>query len=321
MASPIEHSRGNIKGANIQEGQIISEHVNSQLFASLLPEPQLRNIVGQWIHDDMPSFDVGGMVVGTEPKMATLWMKSPGVLAGLPFVDAVFRHLQCDVRWVNEVANEGKWIHVDSGSKVALATVTGPANKLLQGERTALNTLSRCSGVATAAQKAVVVAQEIGWKGLVAGTRKTTPGFRIVEKYGLLVGGAATHRLDLSQMVMLKDNHIWAAGSISDAVRLARRATGFSQKIEVECQSLVEAQEAAAAGADIVMLDNFEPDSLKQSAEQLKQQFPQILIEASGGITTSTMHQYLSEHVDIVSQGMLTQGYQCLDFSLKIVHY
>ena len=120
-------------------------------------------------------------------------------------------------------------------------------------------------------------------------------------------------------MVMLKDNHIWACdGSISKAVAVARQAAGFSQKIEVECQSLDEALEAASAGADIVMLDNFEPEQLKADARIFKEKFPHVLIEASGGITTQTMPEYLSEHVDIVSQGSLTQGYACLDFSLKI---
>ena len=121
-------------------------------------------------------------------------------------------------------------------------------------------------------------------------------------------------------MVMLKDNHIWSAGSITDAVKLAKKAAGFSQKIEVECQSLEEAQEAASAGADIVMLDNFEPAQLKADARQLKTQFPHLLIEASGGITTDTMAEYLCSDVDVVSQGKLTQGYSCLDFSLKIHH-
>ncbi len=121
-------------------------------------------------------------------------------------------------------------------------------------------------------------------------------------------------------MVMLKDNHIWSSGSIQNAVKLARRAAGFSQKIEVECQSLEEAIEAAEAGADIVMLDNFEPDRLKQDAATFKTQFPHVLVEASGGITTETMADYLCPHVDIVSQGKLTQGYACVDFSLKIIH-
>jgi nicotinate-nucleotide pyrophosphorylase (carboxylating) len=121
-------------------------------------------------------------------------------------------------------------------------------------------------------------------------------------------------------MVMLKDNHIWSCGSIKNAVHLARKAAGFSQKIEVECQSLEEAIEAAGAGADIVMLDNFEPSQLRKDAEVFKLKFPHVLVEASGGITTETMPDYLCPHVDIVSQGKLTQGYPCVDYSLKIVH-
>lgn len=121
-------------------------------------------------------------------------------------------------------------------------------------------------------------------------------------------------------MVMLKDNHIWACGSIENAVKAARKAAGFSQKIEVECQSLEEALEAAGAGADIVMLDNFEPAQLKKDAAFFKEKYPHVLVEASGGITTETMPDYLSPNVDIVSQGKLTQGYSCVDFSLKIIH-
>lgn len=121
-------------------------------------------------------------------------------------------------------------------------------------------------------------------------------------------------------MVMLKDNHIWSCGSITNAVTLARKAAGFSQKIEVECQSLDEALEAAQAGADIVMLDNFEPKQLQNDAKIFKSKYPHVLVEASGGITTETMPDYLGPHVDIVSQGKLTQGYPCVDYSLKIVH-
>lgn len=286
-------------------------------FHHLLPDGQLEGMVRQWIHDDMPGFDVGGLVVGSSIKSATLWMKSPGVFAGKPFVDAVFKHLSCEVTWTDE-AIEGSFLEASGTNKIALATVTGPANKLLQGERTALNTLSRCSGVATASRNAVKIACEKGWLGSVSGTRKTTPGFRVVEKYGLLCGGAATHRLDLSQMVMLKDNHIWAAGSITAAVRSARKAAGFSQKIEVECQTLEEAFEAAEAGADICMLDNFSPSQLKRDATSFKTRYPNVLIEASGGITVETMADYMNEHVDIISQGKLTQGYSCIDYSLKI---
>jgi len=289
----------------------------------------------------MPSFDVGALVVagnggatggrcgGTARQgTAKLYMKSPGVFAGRPFFDAVFRAVGCEVEWHPELAVEGSYIDpaatggsaAAAAGKVVLATVTGSVARILQGERTALNTVSRCSGVATASAQAVQVARDCHWKGWVAGTRKTTPGsFRVVEKYGLLVGGAATHRLDLSQMVMLKDNHIVAAGSITAAVTCARKAAGFSQKIEVECQSLEEAVEAAGAGADIVMLDNFTPAQLHADSAAFKLQFPHVLVEASGGITIDNMKKYLCESVDIVSQGKLTQGYDCIDYSLKIV--
>jgi len=229
----------------------------------------------------------------------------------------VFALLDCTVTWNADVAVEGGFINASS-NKVILATVSGPCNKILQGERTALNTLSRVSGVATASHDAKILAQSHSWKGCVAGTRKTTPGFRIAEKYGLLVGGVATHRLDLSQMVMLKDNHIWASGSIKSAVTKARSACGFSAKIEVECQNFEEAVEAAKAGADICMLDNFTPEDLKRDAAKLKEQFPHFIVEASGGITVDTLKDYLSDSVDVISSGKLTQGYSCIDYSLKI---
>lgn len=287
-------------------------------FSPLLPQ-NVDQIIQGWLTDDMPSFDVGSLVVGTEMRKAKLLMKSSGVFAGKPFFQRIFDVLGCQVSWEEDVAIEGEHKNIANREKLCLAFVTGPAHKLLRGERTALNTISRCSGVATLSRSTVECARRIGWTGHVAGTRKTTPGFRIVEKYGLLVGGAATHRLDLSQMVMLKDNHILSCGSITNAVNLARKAAGFSQKIEVECQSLDEAIEAAEAGADIVMLDNFEPKQLKKDAETFKKKYPNTLVEASGGITSETMSHYICEFVDIISQGKLTQGYPCVDYSLKLV--
>ena len=317
-------------------------------FSALLPQ-NIDDVIQQWLVDDMPSFDVGGLVVGLETRKAQLWMKSSGVFAGKPFFQKVFDLLNCKVEWVDNsnnsnnknnnnnksggdgnddvsaastsAAEEGTFHDIPTGDdKICLAVVTGPVRDILRGERTALNTISRCSGVATASRRAVDLAKSLGWNGYVAGTRKTTPGFRIVEKYGLLVGGAATHRLDLSQMVMLKDNHIWSHdGSITKAVKVARQAAGFSSKIEVECRNLDEAIEAASAGADIVMLDNYEPAELKNDARTIKQQYPHVLIEASGGITTQTMSEYVCDDIDIISQGKLTQGYDCIDFSLKII--
>ena len=299
-------------------------------YSTLLPSSNLKPVIQKWLIEDHPTFDVGGLVVGTATKTAHLYMKAKGIFSGKPFVNAVFDEVGCEIAWNDDIAIEGKYLdpaqfkdkNGNSSGKIVLAVVKGPANALLRGERTALNTLSRCSGVATVCYESCQKIKEIhpGWKGNIAGTRKTTPGsFRIVEKYGLIVGGCNTHRLDLSQMTMLKDNHIWACGGdITKAVKLARSAAGFSQKIEVECQSVEEAIEAASAGADVVMLDNFGPEKLKVDAKTVKEQFPNVIVEASGGITFDTMADYVSEHVDIISRGNLTQGYSCLDFSLKI---
>ncbi|CAH0481180.1 unnamed protein product [Peronospora belbahrii] len=289
---------------------------SSTNFAHLLP-PSWTKHVQMWFEDDIPSFDVGGFVVGETEETALLLGKSEGILAGVPFFNEIFHTLGCHVEWLLKEGDEIRPKNVPGG-KVPVAKVTGKCRQLLLGERTALNILTRASGVATQAKRSVEHARALGWKGHVAGTRKTTPGFRLVEKYALLVAGAATHRHDLSQMVMLKDNHVWAAGSITKAVHKAKLAAGFSMKIEVECRRLEEAEEAATAGADIVMLDNFEPEQLKTTAAKLKKQFPHVLIEASGGITPATLGQYISPNIDIVSQGKLTQGYPCLDFSLKI---
>lgn len=161
-------------------------------FSTLLPQ-NLDSVIKSWLQDDMPSFDVGGLVVGCENKKAQLLMKSSGVFAGKPFVQKVFDILGCTIEWNQDIAVEGDYKEVSS--KICIATVTGPVHQILRGERTALNTLSRCSGVATISREASDRAKSLGWNGWIAGTRKTTPGFRVVEKYGLLVGGAATHRL------------------------------------------------------------------------------------------------------------------------------
>jgi len=187
----------------------------------------------------------------------------------------------------------------------------------------ALNVLARASGIATKARALKKLAEEANFKGRIAGTRKTTPGFRLAEKYAMIVGGCDTHRMDLSSMIMLKDNHIWSTGSITNAVKKAREVGGFSLKIEVECQSKKEAEEAISAGADIVMLDNFEPPQLHQVAKELKEEFKgrfSFLIEGSGGISQETISSYFGPHVDILSLGTLTQGVAHVDFSLKINH-
>ena len=158
------------------------------------------------------------------------------------------------------------------------------------------------------------IAADAGWTGTVAGTRKTTPGFRLVEKYGMMVGGIDPHRHDLSSMVMLKDNHVWASGSITEAVKTVRRAAGFSLKVTVECQSYDEAGEAIEAGADIVMLDNF---SQQQMIEAVQHVAGRCKLEASGNITIENLREVASSGVDYISMGVLTKDVKAVDLSMR----
>lgn len=177
-------------------------------FSGLLHPIRLQDLAREWLREDTPNFDYGGFVVGDKVETAKLVCKSAGVLAGVPFFDAVLNALDCSVQW-NAV--EGDFLQPICFA----ATVIGRVRNILLGERVALNCLCRASGIATYARRLADLARECGWHGEIAGTRKTTPGFRMVEKYSLLVGGIATHRYDLSSMVMLKDNHVWSAGNVT----------------------------------------------------------------------------------------------------------
>lgn len=179
-----------------------------ELNAALNPV-QVRRLAADWLLEDGPGFDFGGYVVGDVSKSAVLLAKEEGILAGLPFFDAIFQLVNCSVEWAAGLTDGSQ---VRPEQRVAL--VRGAAKDILRGERVALNCLCRASGVATSAHRLVDGVREKAWHGKVAGTRKTTPGFRIVEKYALLVGGADTHRYDLSTMVMIKDNHVWTVGDI-----------------------------------------------------------------------------------------------------------
>ncbi|THW84050.1 nicotinate-nucleotide pyrophosphorylase [Aureobasidium pullulans] len=286
--------------------------------AHLLP-PSWTSVISAWLAEDTPSFDYGGFVVGAAPATARLLAKSPGILAGVPFVDGIFKQLDCKVEWL---VKEGEL--VGQNGKQHVATVTGPTRNLLLGERVALNVIARCSGIATKSDSLLQLLRKAGYKNTLAGTRKTTPGFRLVEKYGMLVGGCDPHRQDLSTMTMLKDNHIWACdNNISTAVLAAKSAGGFAIKVEVECQSLDEANQAIEAGADVVMLDNFTPGDMKEAARKIKEKYGGgvrgPLVEVSGGLTEENVRDYVSDDVDVISSSSIHQGTKHVDFSLKIV--
>ena len=224
------------------------------------------------------------------------------------------------------VAGSTRWFlkegsHLSAEGRTHVATVHGPIRKILLGERLALNIIARCSGVATTSARTLELVRSLGYEGVLSGTRKTTPGFRLIEKYGMLVGGCDTHRMDLSAMIMLKDNHVAAVGSISKAVAAAKKVGGFATKIEVECKTEEEADEAIDAGADIVMLDNFPGAVVANVASNLKERWKDqrsFLLEVSGGLTQHNMQDFVSKQVDIISTSSIHQGVPHLDFSLKI---
>ncbi|KAK2797349.1 hypothetical protein FQN51_008520 [Onygenales sp. PD_10] len=299
-----------------------------------------KQTISAWLEEDCPSFDYGGFVVGEAEGEARLLGKSKGMVAGVPFFNEVFSQLGCTVEWK---VQEGETIEPIT----VCAIVRGPMRKILLGERVGLNILARCSGIATKTSILATILRSHSWPGILAGTRKTTPGFRLVEKYGILVGGADPHRHDLSSMTMLKDNHIWAchnklqsqqsptptatsdrtdiAAAIPSAINTARAAGGFSTKIEVECRSIEEAHAAIGAGADIIMLDNFSPEGVRVAARQLKEEWAgrgkprgSFLVEVSGGLNEGNAAEYASEFVDILSTSSIHQGVGVVDFSLKV---
>jgi nicotinate-nucleotide pyrophosphorylase (carboxylating) len=303
--------------------------------ADLLPV-HWKSQITAWYAEDTPSFDYGGFVVGDAERTATLYGKSKGILAGVPFFDEIFAQAGCTVKWH---VKEGSVVDPGAAGKVAVATVTGPVRKLLLGERVALNTLSRCSGVATKSRAMEELVRKAGYTGILAGTRKTTPGFRLVEKYGMIIGGVDGHRHDLSSMTMLKDNHIWAKGSITKAVEAAKAAGGFALKVEVEVDSEAGADEAIAARADIIMLDNFSGEGLKIAARNIRERWAgkrEFLLECSGGLTLENVAAYINNgmydrissrstltpdtDIDIISTSSIHQGVPHVDFSLKIDH-
>ncbi|XP_017694874.1 PREDICTED: nicotinate-nucleotide pyrophosphorylase [carboxylating], partial [Lepidothrix coronata] len=289
------------------------------LWAPLPPPHRLVSLARAWLDEDLPWPDATVGVAGDAPTRAHLLSKGGGgpggVLAGAPFAEAVFGVSGCRVTW--RVPEGGSL----PPGRALVAEVEGPAGGVLTGERVALNILGRCSGVASMAARAVGVARGQGWGGVVAGTRKTTPGFRLAEKYALGVGGADPHRGGLGGgLLLLKDNHrALAAGGLEKMVLRVRRAGGFTRRVGVECSNAAEALEAAGAGADIVLLDNLSPQELHSAAAQVKAAHPRVTVEASGGVVLGTLPQFLGPHIDVVSMGCLTHSAPALDFALRVL--
>lgn len=233
--------------------------------------------------------------------------KADGIICGLEVFEIVFKELSEDFK-IKFYFKDGDTIK--KGDKVA--EVEGLASTILIGERTALNYIQRMSGIATLTNKYQKVLDKYGVK--ITDTRKTTPCFRLFEKYSVMVGGATPHRFNLSDCVMIKDNHISYAGSITKAVEKIRACISHTHKIEVECETLDQVKEAISCKADIIMLDNMSNDMM---AEAVKIIDKQAIVEASGNVTYERLEEIAKTGVDIISTSAIVAGAEALDLSLK----
>lgn len=264
------------------------------------------------LQEDITSEDVSANAVMPEPKqgMVDLICKQDGVICGLPVFERVFKLLD-DTTQVEFFVKDGD--EVKKGQKMAV--VTGDMRVLLSGERVALNYLQRMSGIATYTHEVAALLE--GSNTTLLDTRKTTPNCRIFEKYAVRIGGGCNHRYNLSDGVMLKDNHIGAVGSITKAVEMAKAYAPFVRKIEVETETLEQVREAVEAGADIIMLDNM---SHEQMAEAVKLIDGRAETECSGNVTKENIAKVTEIGVDYVSSGALTHSAPIMDISMKHLH-
>ena len=264
------------------------------------------------LREDITSEDVSANSIMKKPQAGEvdLICKQDGIICGLQVFERVFALLDDSTR-VEFFAEDGE--EVKNGQ--LLAKVYGDIRVLLCGERTALNYLQRMSGIATYTHS---VASLLAGTGItLLDTRKTTPNMRIFEKYAVRVGGGQNHRYNLSDGVLLKDNHIGAAGSVANAVKMAQEYAPFVRKIEVEVETLDQVKEAVEAGADIIMLDNMTPEMMKEAVQLIG---GRAKTECSGNVTKENIAKIRDVGVDYVSSGALTHSAPILDISLKNLH-
>jgi nicotinate-nucleotide pyrophosphorylase (carboxylating) len=286
-----------------------SNTIGSGLFG-LAAIPAVRRLIELALDEDLGRGDVTSQVtVGdTGPQVvADMNARGPIVVFGLDIAAAVF-HLVDPRIIVERHAKDGD--RVDRGA--ILLTATGPASTVLSAERTALNFVQRLSGVATQAQR--YAAAVAGTATRVVDTRKTTPGFRVLEKAAVLAGGCFNHRFDLGSGVLIKDNHIVACGSVRAAVERAKKLAPHPLRIEVEVTNLAELDEALAAGAEVVLLDNM-PVAMVETATA-RAHSKHVLVEVSGGITLATIADYARAGADLISVGALTHSAPSVDIGL-----
>lgn len=270
------------------------------------------NLILQALREDISSEDVSTNAVMpcSTPGEVDLIAKQNGIIAGLKVFERVFYLLDNKTECSFSVKDGDK---VQKGQH--LGTVHGDIRVLLSGERTALNYLQRMSGIATYTNQVAFLLE--GTKIKLLDTRKTTPNNRIFEKYAVTVGGGHNHRYNLSDGVLLKDNHIGAAGGVRKAVEMAKAYAPFVRKIEVEVETLEQVKEAVEAGADIIMLDNMNHDTMKAALDIINKKAE---VEISGNVTKENIEKIKDLAVDYISSGALTHSSPILDLSLKNLH-
>lgn len=273
---------------------------------------QADDLILSALKEDITSEDVSTNAVMPEsvPGTVDLIAKQDGVIAGLSVYERVFTLLDPDTKASFSVKDGD---HVTSGQKIG--TVEGDIRVLLSGERVALNYLQRMSGIATYTANVVELLK--GSKIKLLDTRKTTPNMRIFEKYAVTVGGGHNHRYNLSDGVLLKDNHIGAAGSVTKAIEMARDYAPFVRKIEVEVENLDMVKEAVEAGADIIMLDNMSHEDMEIAMKIID---GKAEVEVSGNVTKENIKKLADLGVDYISSGALTHSSPILDLSMKNLH-
>ncbi|WP_298439893.1 carboxylating nicotinate-nucleotide diphosphorylase [Geobacter sp.] len=270
----------------------------------------LDKLIEDALREDIHTGDITtlAVVAGGRPARARLVAKEPMVLAGIDVAARVFHILDPTISFTPRFEDGAR---LSAGDLIA--ELEGDASLLLQGERVALNLVQRMCGTATLTARFVEAVR--GTRARIVDTRKTTPGLRVLEKYAVRVGGGINHRTGLYDGVLIKENHIAAAGGITEAVRRARAYIPHTMKIEVETETLAEVEEALAAGAEIIMLDNMDLESMSEAVALIG---GRALVEASGGVNLETVRGIAGTGVDIISVGALTHSARAMDISMLL---
>lgn len=292
--------------------------------AVLPPFLVLDGLLHNWLLEDIGRGDrtTQSLLASASKTSKAQWIaKESGVIAGLPIAARVFQLLNDRVKFI-PLVEEGQWCEFPSGTpparKPVIATIEGPLDALLTGERVALNLAMRLSGIATLTHK--YVAQIADLPTQLVDTRKTTPGLRLLEKYATQVGGAVNHRMGLDDGVMIKDNHIAAAGSIGKAISQIRDRIPYPLTIEVETETLDQVRVALEHKADIIMLDNMPLEMMRQAVSIIREKSNRIKIEASGNVTLETIRAVAETGVDYISSSAPITRSPWLDLSMRMTN-